>query len=117
MPEPIDDPSRALDEVQPIDSGALMREVREEVERRRAEGKYPPALDDVPPFEDLGLEDDLVASVHRLESLSRIPGITPSSTRSPSSVNPHATRTPSLGPSGRTDRKTASTNSAARWTS
>src|SRR5436309_9191873 len=76
VPEP-DDPRRALDAVQPIDSGALMREVREEVERRRAEGKYPPALDDVPPFDDLGLEDDLVASVHRLESLSRIPGITP----------------------------------------
>src|SRR2546427_12033160 len=54
-----------------------MREVRDEVERRRAAGKYPPALDDVPPFDDLALEDELVASVHRLESLSHIPGVTP----------------------------------------
>src|SRR5437867_442419 len=71
------DPRRALDDEQPIDSAALMREVREEVERRRAAGEYPPSLDDVPAFGDLGLEDDLVASVHRLESLSRIPGVTP----------------------------------------
>ena len=35
------------------------------------------------------------------------------STRSPCSVNPQATRTPSLGPSGRTERKTASKNNAA----
>ena len=77
MTDQSSDPRRALDEVQPIDSGALMREVREEVERRRAQGLYPPALDDVPPFGDLGLDDDLVASMHRLESLSRIPGITP----------------------------------------
>src|SRR3954463_1329223 len=48
---------------------------------------------------------------------SRIPSITDSSTRSPASVNPHATRTPSLGPSGRTERKTASRNSAATWMS
>jgi hypothetical protein len=71
------DPRRALDEVDQIDSEALMREVRIEVERRRAAGEYPSSLDDVPPFEDLGLEDDLVASVHRLEGLSRIPGVTP----------------------------------------
>jgi hypothetical protein len=35
---------------------------------------------------------------------SRIPSVTESSTRSPSSVNPQATRTPSLGPSWRTAR-------------
>src|SRR5215217_5146768 len=44
---------------------------------------------------------------------SRIPSVTESSTRSPSSLNPQATSTPSLGPSGRTERNTASTNSAA----
>jgi hypothetical protein len=71
------DPLAGLDTVQPIDSAALMREVQAEVERRRAAGEYPPGLDDVPPFGDLALEDDLVASVHRLESLSRIPGVTP----------------------------------------
>jgi hypothetical protein len=36
---------------------------------------------------------------------SRIPSITESSTRSPCSVKPQATSTPSLGPSGRTGRK------------
>src|SRR4051794_7539856 len=41
---------------------------------------------------------------------SRIPSITASSTRSPCSVKPQATRTPSLGPSRRTGRKTASKN-------
>ena len=75
--EPSSDPRRALDEVQPIDSEALMAEVRAEVERRRAAGEYPPSLDDVPPFGDLALEDELVASLHRLETLSRIPGVTP----------------------------------------
>jgi hypothetical protein len=48
---------------------------------------------------------------------SRIPSITASRTRSPSCVNPQATSTPSLGPSGRTERKTASKNCAARWMS
>ena len=71
------DPLDGLDTVQPIDSGALMAEVRAEVERRRAAGEYPPSLDDVPPFGDLGLEDELVASIHRLETLARIPGVTP----------------------------------------
>jgi hypothetical protein len=37
--------------------------------------------------------------------------------RSQAAVNPHQTRTPSLGPSARTQRKTASTNSAASWMS
>lgn len=71
------DPRRGLDEVQPIDSAALMAEVRAEVERRRAAQEYPRSLDDVPPFDDLGLEDELVASIHRLETLARIPGVTP----------------------------------------
>src|SRR4051795_5349574 len=39
---------------------------------------------------------------------SRIPSITDNSTRSPASVKPQATSTPSLGPLGRTARKVAS---------
>lgn len=70
-------PQRGLDDVQPVDSAALMADIRAEVERRRAAGAYPRSLDDLPPFADLGLDDELVASIHRLESLSRIPGITP----------------------------------------
>ena len=77
MNDPSLDPRRGLDEIQPIDSGALMAEIRAEVERRRSAGEYPRSLDDVPPFGDLGLDDDLVASVHRLETLARIPGVTP----------------------------------------
>jgi EmrB/QacA subfamily drug resistance transporter len=44
-----------------------------------------------------------------------MPSITANSTRSPSSVNPQATSTPSLGPSGRTGKNTASRNRATTW--
>ena len=46
-----------------------------------------------------------------------MPSITESSTRSPCSVKPQATSTPSLGPSGRTAMKVASRNSATSWIS
>jgi hypothetical protein len=46
---------------------------------------------------------------------SRIPSITANSTRSPASVKPQATSTPSLGPSRRTARNVAYRNNAASW--
>src|SRR4051794_16888768 len=57
--------------------------------------------------------DESRASASQSSWDSRIPSITASSTRSPCSVKPQATRTPSLGPSRRTERKTASKNKAA----
>ena len=61
--------------------------------------------------------DQVLASSSQSSCDSRIPSITVKQHALALSVNPQATSTPSLGPSGRTARKTASRNSAATWTS
>jgi hypothetical protein len=61
--------------------------------------------------------DEITPELEPAGCETRIPSITERKTRAPFAVNPQATSMPSLGPSGRTGRNTASRNSATIWMS